>query len=277
MSTSPLRIGSVPYLVGRPLDLGLGDEPGIELTHHVPAQLVERLRAGTLDVALVSSIELFRQPGYRYLSGLGVAGRGAVSSVQLFLRRPVEEVRSVALDPASRTAATLVRVLLEERPDGPPDFREVSPGVDPRQAVADSWLRIGDPALREALAPHAPPVFNPSEAWCERTGLPFVFAAWIVRPGVELGDAATAFLRARRRGAAALEELVESAVRDWELPREACSTYLERECLYEPGAEMHPALLAFGRAAARLELCRGDLEPAPIELPAEPRPSPQPT
>ena len=111
----------------------------------------------------------------------------------------------------------------------------------------------------------------------EMFGLPFVFAAWIVRPGVELGEAATAFLRARRRGAAGLEELVESAVRDWELPREACATYLGRECLYEPGEEMHPALVAFGRAAARLELCSGDLEPTPIELPADPRPSPQPT
>ena len=62
--TSALRVGSVPYLVGRPLDQGLGDEPGIELHHAVPALLIDQLRAGEIDVALVSSIELFRTPGY---------------------------------------------------------------------------------------------------------------------------------------------------------------------------------------------------------------------
>ena len=51
--TSPLRVGSVPYLVGRPLDLGLGEEPGIELSHDVPAVLVERLREGEIDVAVL--------------------------------------------------------------------------------------------------------------------------------------------------------------------------------------------------------------------------------
>lgn len=264
MTPSPLRVGSVPYLVGRPLDLGLGDEPGIELTHHVPAELVARLRAGELDVALVSSIELFRRPGYRYLSGLAVAGRGAVSSVQVFLRRPIDEVQSLALDPASRTAATLVRVLLAERPGGAPEFREVPADKDPRQAEADAWLRIGDAALREYLAPDAPPVFNPSRAWAERTGLPFVFAAWIVRPGVQVEPQLEAFLAARRRGAEALDSLVDEACRRWDLPRAACDSYLRRECEYEPAGEMADALFAFRDAAATLDLCRGELEPAPV-------------
>ena len=111
---APLRVGSVPYLVGRPLDQGLDEEPGIELRRAVPAKLVQGLREGSLDVALVSSIELFRQPGCRYLDQLAVAGRGAVGSVQLFLRQPLHEVRRIALDPASRAAATLVRTLLDE-------------------------------------------------------------------------------------------------------------------------------------------------------------------
>ncbi|MEM8711007.1 MAG: MqnA/MqnD/SBP family protein, partial [Planctomycetota bacterium] len=63
-SLKTLRVGSVPYLVGRPLDHGLGDEPGITLEHDVPAKLIERLRAGDIDVALVSSIELFRRKDY---------------------------------------------------------------------------------------------------------------------------------------------------------------------------------------------------------------------
>jgi len=260
--TPPLRVGSVPYLVGRPLDLGLEREPGIELVHQVPARLVESLRAGEIDVAMVSSIELFRRPGYRYIDGLAVAGEGHVGSVQLFLRRELDQVESIALDPASRTARTLLRVLLAEGPRETPRFIEVADGEDPRQAPADAWLRIGDAALREHHGEDLP-TFNPSEAWTERTGLPFVFAPWIVRPGVEIEPHLPAFRAARARGAAQAETLAEQAAADWELPLEACRHYLLEECIYDV-ERMQQSLLAFRDRAADLGLCQGDLTPEAI-------------
>ncbi|MFT7668104.1 MAG: chorismate dehydratase [Planctomycetota bacterium] len=264
MPSPPLRVGSVPYLVGRPLDTGLGEEPGIQLSHDVPARLIAKLRAGELDVALVSSIELFRQPGYRYIPDIAVAGRGSVSSVQLFLRKPLSEVKTIALDPSSRTAATLVRVLLADRPAGAPKFFEVPFGEDPRATDCDAWLRIGDPALREYFVPDAPKVFNPSKAWTERTGLPFVFAAWIVRADVAIEGHLAAFARSRLRGARAIGDLANEAAIEWQLPLARCTSYLAEECVYEPGQDMHAALLAFRDAAAKLGLCEANLEPEPI-------------
>ncbi|MDP6540115.1 MAG: menaquinone biosynthesis protein [Planctomycetota bacterium] len=259
-----LRVGTVPYLVGRPLDSGLGEEEGVELVEAVPARLVDGLREGSLDVALVSSIELFRREGYAYLPGMAVSGRGAVASVQLFLRRPVEELATVALDPSSRTAATLVRVLLAERADGGPEFVEVPVGEDPRAAGCDGWLRIGDEALREVAAADAPPVFNPSQQWCARTGLPFVFAAWIVRPGVDATPWLAAFERARARGTAAIAELAAQAADAWNLSLPFCLHYLAEECVYEALPDMHAALVAFRDAAAPLGLCTADSDPAVV-------------
>ena len=269
MPTVPLRVGSVPYLVGRPLDDGLEKESGIEYSRRVPAELVEGLRSGALDVALVSSIELFRQPGYRYLSGLAIAGRGNVGSVQLFLRKPIADVRTVALDPASRTAATLVQVLLASQKL---HFEECARGVDPRSVPADAWLRIGDAALRETFALDAPPVFNPSKEWCARTGLPFVFAAWIVRAGITiLPEHLAAFARARARGRQRVEELARAAAAEWKLAEQDCLFYLQRECVYELGPdEMRRALFAFRDGAAPLGLARAELAPQPIAL--EPAP-----
>ncbi len=262
-----LRVGSVPYLVARPLDLGLGRERGIELVHRVPSQLVEDLRERSLDVALVSSIELFRRPGYSFLDGLAVAGGSFVSSVQVFLRRPIADVQSVALDPASRSAAVLTRLVWPA--SELPEFRSVADGEDPRASFADAWLRIGDAALREFAAPHAPPVFNPSQAWRDLTGLPFVFALWVARPGVELEEHRESFVRSRVQGAAALEELAARAAREWKLPEELCLHYLGEECLYEPGRDLVPALRAFRDRAAGAGLARGDLEPRAIPLPLE--------
>ncbi len=269
-----LRVGSVPYLVGRPLDEGLEREPGVRLERRVPAELVAKLRAEEFDVALVSSIELFRAPGYRYLDGLGVAGEGHVASVQVFLRRDIEDVRSVALDPASRAAATLVRVLFERRIGGDRGlprpgvaWTEVASGADPREAPADAWLRIGDPALREHLAANSPPVFNPSAEWTARTGLPFVFAAWIVRPGVELTpEHMAAFARARARGRERIDALATEAAAAWNLSEADCRRYLRDECLYEPGSRMRASLLRFRDEAAAIGLARADCTPQAVEF-----------
>ena len=262
-----LRVGAVPYLVGRPLIAGLREEPGFDLSFAVPSRLVDLLRNCELDVALVSSIELFRRPGYGYLAGSAIAGSGFVASVQVFLDKPVDQVETLALDPASRTAQALAQVMLARRAAsqgrGAPRAFEPS-SSSPEEAGADAWLCIGDPALVRTLSAGAPPSFNPSQAWAEAFALPFVFAAWVVREGLTLSpEQVRAFARARERGSrpAALAELAAEGAATWKLPLAACQRYLAEECRYDPGADLAPALRRFRDEAARLGLADGTLEP----------------
>lgn len=260
-----LKVGSVPYWVGRPVDHGLEDEPGIDYVRQVPAELVAGLRDGRLDVALVSSIELFRRPGYGVLDGPVVAGDAEVSSVQVFLEKPLAEIESIALDPASRTAATLSQVAW---PGERPRFLEVPPGEDPREVGADGWLRIGDRALEETWSSaRAHRTWNPSAAWRELTGLPFVFAAWIVRPGAPIEEHLSAFARAQERGVAALAELSSQAAADTSLPGDKLADYLTRECRYEVGADLTRILRTFRDRAAALRLCDPKAFPHVIAMP----------
>lgn len=261
-----LRVASVPYLVGRPLDFGLEEEHDIRFSTAPPSQLVVGLRSGEIDVALASSIELFRQPGYSYLDGLCVGGEGFVSSVQIFLKKPIEAVQRVDLDPASRSSATLARIVWPAPPSRKPHFYEVEPGVDPRRGPGDAWLRIGDACMREYLVPDAPQVLNPSEEWREMTGLPFAFALWIVRPGLDIDPWIPAFTRAFARGQSRLEELARNAARAWGVPHEATRRYLLEECAYDLGERLTPSLLAFRKEAAKLDLARLDLDPQPIPV-----------
>jgi chorismate dehydratase len=267
MFARPLRVGAVPYLVGRPLDDGLADEPGVELVHAVPSALVDGLRDGRLDVALVSSIELFRRPGLRWIPRLCVAGRAHVSSVQLFLRRPLADVRRVALDPASRTSAALVESLasdvgLSAR------FEEPPAGVDARAAEADAWLRIGDRALRESFERPALATLNPSAAWRAVTGLPFVFAVWIVAPHAPIDARLAAFVRARARGARNAAAAAEAHARANDLPIAGVRHYLLEECVFELDEELPAALREFQRRAALVGLADGGLSPRPVDWPA---------
>lgn len=268
-----LRVASVPYLVGRPVDEGLATEPEIEFSRAVPARLARGLADGSLDVALVSSIELFRLSGASYLDGPCIAGHAHVGSVQVFLRKPLPDVQRVALDPASRTSVTLAQIVWPGRACHRPEFIEVPEGTDPRAVAADAWLRIGDAALREHLSESNLPVFNPSAAWRELTGLPFIFALWVARAGIELEPWVEAFARSRTVGRARMDTLAREAAATWRLSESATHHYLFDECLYEPGAALRPALFAFRDRAAKLGLADGAAEPrgVPSGIAAAPR------
>ena len=72
-----LRIGCVKYLNAQPLIHGW-DEP-VVFDH--PTALCEKLSAGDLDVALVSSFEYLRDPIYSIVDDIAVAANGPVHSV----------------------------------------------------------------------------------------------------------------------------------------------------------------------------------------------------
>lgn len=264
-STAVLAVGAPPYLVARPLTEGLDASPLVRFERDIPARLVERLRSGELDVALVSTIELFRRAGYGYLAGYAIAGHGEVASVRVFLRRPVEELTSIALDPASRAAAALVQTLFSgalgdafARPRVAPRFVEVPAGAAAEHADADAFLEIGDSALRRSLGSRDTDYFDPSHAWARATQLPFPFAAWIVREGVELSlEQLSVFAGARRAGLAKLDAFVDEGVASMGLPREALARYMRHECRFDDEPRLDLALERWRAAATQAGMCAG--------------------
>src|SRR5262249_61904467 len=110
----------------------------------------------------------------RLLPRLCVSSEGAVDSIQLVSRLPLEHVRKVAVTPESATSAVLTRVLLPEAAQLPLD------------AEADAKLLIGDAALRSAFEDPTPH-HDLGRLWLARTGLPMVFAVWAAREPVAEG------------------------------------------------------------------------------------------
>ncbi len=199
-----IRVGAVSYLNAKPLYYGLeAYEPAIHLDIDLPSRLAARLASGDLDVALIPSVEYFRgvAAGYEIFPGFAIAARGPVRSVKLFSRVPFERIRRLALDEGSRTSQALTRVWLDAAHGVRPAVIETLPmGVSPLESTADAVLVIGDRAMKVPDAPfHA--VVDLAEAWQAMTGLPFVFALWVARPGVNLGDLPAVLDRCRTRRA----------------------------------------------------------------------------
>src|SRR5437588_5643971 len=197
---TPLRIGAVNYLNAKPLICDLEAlAPEAELILEVPSRLADDLAEGRLDVGLVPVIEYFRAGSYSVVPDIAIASRGPVLSVTLFSRTPWTGVRRVALDEGSRTSAALAQILLRKRHHVQPEIRPLPLDQPAENTDADAVLLIGDRAMHACL-PGFQHAFDLGQEWHDWTGLPFVYAAWAVRDGVDLGGVLDAFHEAKRRG-----------------------------------------------------------------------------
>lgn len=254
---APVRIGAVSYLNAKPLYYRLTEfAPGARLEMDLPSRLADRLAQGDLEVALIPSVEYLRGAslGYEILPGFAIAARGAVRSVRLFGRVPFDRVGRLALDAGSRTSQTLARIWLDARFGVRPGQVELLPmGVPAQESTADAVLVIGDRAMKvpeESF--HS--VVDLGEAWKEMTGLPFVFALWVVRPGVDLGDLPEALGRSRAEGLAHAGELASLHGPRLGLDVGTCYDYLTRVLSYDLGEPEIAGLRRFAEMAAALDL-----------------------
>jgi len=202
-SLAPFRVGSVPFLNAVPLTRGLEDQ----LVSVTPSTLAEMLRRDELDAALVSVTEVLFHDRYDVLDGIAIASLGEVKSVLLAHRHPVEEAREIFCDPASLTSVSLLKVLLAER-GLRPEFKPLS--ADAGGALPDFALLIGDRALDFLLAPHEHGTWDLGAAWFELTKLPFVYAVWALRRGVENSRLRRLLREARTFGLDTLDSIIAS-------------------------------------------------------------------
>jgi predicted solute-binding protein len=183
-----------PYSNSAPLvDRLQAVDPRVRVIHDHPANLVADLREGRADVALIPVVHLFRHPKLRMIDGLGVAADGAVRSVLLKCRVPVQQVKTVRRDAASATSNVLAKILLKDHFGCSVAWTE----------SADATVVIGDRALCSEPAVED---VDLAEAWKAMTGLPFVFAVWAVRRDFKALDTVTEIAR-RAYASADLEQI----------------------------------------------------------------------
>ena len=108
-----LKLGRISYANMAPVFYRVDAE--VEEVLGVPTELNRMLIEGELDTAPISSIEYARNADkLKLLPRLCVASEGAVESIQLVTRKPLEQVRVVGVTPESATSVVLTKVLLPE-------------------------------------------------------------------------------------------------------------------------------------------------------------------
>lgn len=256
-----LRIGAVSYLNTRPLIYGLRNRLGArgQLTLNLPSRLADDLAVGRLDVALIPSIEYLRGVGDRIVSDAVIACRGPVWSVRLLSRVALTEIKTLALDEGSRTSAALVRILLAESFGIHPATVPLPIDATPEASDADAILLIGDRAMHPPAGVYQE-IWDLGDRWCRQTELPFVFAMWVARPGIDL-EAISAILNASRDdGLRHLEQIAQREAGPHGLTTAELHTYFAENLHFRLGQRELAGLKRYQQRATQLGLLDSERE-----------------
>ncbi len=258
----PLRLGSVSFLNARPLIYGLESAKGIELSLDVPSRLLDGLLQERFDVALLPVIDYQRMPGLRLLAAGGIGCDGPTLTVRIFSPVPVERIETLACDADSHTSVALARIILAERFAVRPEFIELNRSrFDSKGGGTTAVLLIGDKVVcEEPRGLHYQ--IDLGEAWKQLTGLPFVFAAWMARAGIELSGLNEQLANAKRAGLEHVDQIIRQFAQPRGWPAETARKYLTQNLQYDIGPRQLEAIRLFHDLAHRHAI----IEHAPFAL-----------
>jgi chorismate dehydratase len=241
-----IRIGAVGYLNARPLTWALDRSPDRwQVRYDLPAVCARLLHDGEIDLGLVPSIEYLRADRYRFVPGVGIGSRGAVASVALFTRVPLENIRHIALDTSSRTSVTLIRVLCQHRYHIAPEFVPHGPDLAAMVRDYDAGLLIGDPALEADPAALGVTKIDLGSEWTAMTGLPFIYAAWTGRAGAIDADGVRLLQQAQAEGVASYPAIADEYAKGNAASAQRALAYLRDNMRYGLGPDEEKGLQLF--------------------------------
>jgi chorismate dehydratase len=195
-----LRVARVPYLSCEPFYFEM-ERRGVELYDMVPSALARAAARGEIDAGPMPLADCFHlDERFQFLSGFCLATVSKASSVALHSKRPIHELTGahIAIPSEAATSALLVKVLLALK-------HHVTPAAYVTlEDVYDAFLLIGSEGLRQRFgAWDYPHTYDLGEEWTDWTGLPFVFARWVVRKTLD------------RREVTRLEDALYTGMQDW--------------------------------------------------------------
>lgn len=250
-SSIPLRIGTVPYCNAWPLVHNIADElPGTIVSEWIPSSMRLRLMAHHLDLSLMPVAELMNLPYGKIIGNCCIACHGEVKSVRILSTKPLGRVETISLDTASRSSITACELILRHFFNVKPVRYRLEADRSPERCKTDAFLVIGDRALALRPSDRWEYRYDLGSLWMEKTGLPFVFAAWIGCSNRAWDDASLprSLGVARDRALENIDRLLdekENAAVPFPVSRSELRSYLTDSIVYRLGEEEKRGLQTF--------------------------------
>ncbi len=208
-----IKISAVAYTNTKPFIYGIERSEllkQIDLSLDIPSECAAKLINNQVDIGLIPVAAIPFVPNANIVADYCIGSVGAVNSVFIFSNLPVSEIKTVKLDPQSRTSNKLAEVLLKFH------FKVEVIFTTNQEEQTDAIILIGDRTFgRQHDFAYA---YDMGEEWMKFTGLPFVYAAWVANkeiPSAFIAD----FNAALKFGLAQRKELLKilPAIPDFDL------------------------------------------------------------
>lgn len=263
----PLRIAAIRFLNPAPLMWDF-DHPPLDselasryrIEWMLPSECADRLASSEADLGLVPIAALAANPALRILPGCTIASKNYVRSLLLVRRiqQPLDRIRTVAADTASRTTVAYTRVLFQKWGNAQAIFVPMAANLDAMLERADAAIVIGDPALlaleeranRRERAEDELVYHDLAHEWRSLTGLPFVSAVWATSWSGALDKISEDMIRSRDHGRAHIDTLVAEWSHKLPLSEQTLHAYLTENIHYVLDEECISGMKGFFRMAA---------------------------
>ncbi len=175
-----IRISAVSYTNTKPFLYGINHTDiinKIDLSLDIPSDCAQKLIDDRADIGLIPVAATLNLPEWYIVSDYCIGAVGKVDSVFIFSNCEIHDVKTIQLDPESRSSNNLAKVLLKNHwqlaPEQVANAGDYSQSAEPNTA----FVQIGDRTFGKK--DKFPFVYDLAEEWQKLTGLPFTFAAWI--------------------------------------------------------------------------------------------------
>lgn len=210
----------------------------VDLLLNTPSECVSKIENHECDVAIVPVASLLWLNDVEVITNYSISATGNVRTVELLSNTPISEITDIYLDSESRTSALLVRILAAEYWNINPTWHDIKykeSEISPKQG--EGYLMIGDKVFNwenKFKYNH-----DLAAAWQAHTSLPFVFAVWVARKGIDkdiIDELNKALCYGIKNISKAVDELVISDKKD------TAKDYLTNNIEFSLNADKHKAI-----------------------------------
>ncbi len=190
-------IGRIPYLNSEAFFRGLTGHKSVPVMPRDTGALVS---AGLVHATIMPTALYFNMEGQVFpLGELCIATTGPAKSVLLFSKREIHDLGGAEISITKQTASSsaLLDILLRKA-FGVQNFSYTEGDLYDRPVA---YLSIGDEALYLKKRARSFPdyrIYDLGQLWHDWTGLPFVFAIWVIRGDIDENEAINLLSQLRR-------------------------------------------------------------------------------
>lgn len=175
------NLGSVPFLNSKPLTylFDIGAYANYKTQFQFPSDLLESLVTKKNFLSLLSIADHLSDPNVLSLDNYCISAEGKVDSVILVATSNIGNLEKVYLDPRSKSANLLYKVIQENFIKKKIKYDYLTPDLTNIYEMNTGQVIIGDLALKFlSQRPIGIKIYDLSELWFKETSLPFTFATF---------------------------------------------------------------------------------------------------